>query len=60
MEVLDITIATVALRHIAGALAASLDQSTWILTSYSVANAILVPISGWLATVIGRKRFYML
>jgi MFS transporter, DHA2 family, multidrug resistance protein len=60
MEVLDITIATVALRHIAGALAASLDQSTWILTSYLVANAIIVPISGWLAAVIGRKRFYML
>lgn len=60
MEVLDISIANVALRHIAGSVAASYDESTWILTSYLVANAIVLPISGWLATVIGRKRFYML
>lgn len=59
MEVLDITIANVALRNIAGNLSASLDQSTWILTSYMVANAVILPISGWLATVVGRKRFYM-
>jgi MFS transporter, DHA2 family, multidrug resistance protein len=59
MEVLDTTIANVALRHIAGSLAASQDQSTYILTSYLVSNAIIVPISGWLATVVGRKRFYM-
>jgi len=59
MEVLDITIANVALRHIAGSLSASYDQSTWILTSYLVANAVVLPMSGWLATVIGRKRFYM-
>lgn len=59
MEVLDITIANVALRHIAGSLAASYDQSTWILTSYLIANAVVLPMSGWLATVIGRKRFYM-
>ncbi len=60
MEVLDTSIANVALRHIAGSLAASIDESTWVLTSYLVSNAIILPISGWLATVIGRKRFYML
>jgi DHA2 family multidrug resistance protein len=60
MEVLDTTIANVALRHIAGSLAASQDESTWILTSYLVSNAIVLPISGWLASVIGRKRFYMI
>src|SRR6201999_897766 len=59
MEVLDVTIVNVALRHIAGSLAASLDESTWIVTSYLVSNAIVLPISGWLANVIGRKRFYM-
>ena len=59
MEVLDTSIANVSLRHIAGSLAASLDESTWVLTSYLVANAIVLPICGWLATVIGRKRFYM-
>jgi DHA2 family multidrug resistance protein len=60
MEVLDTTIANVSLRHIAGSLAISQDQSTYILTSYLVSNAIVVPISGWLATVIGRKRFYLI
>ncbi len=59
MEVLDTTIVNVSLRHIAGDLAISLDESTWILTSYLISNAIVLPISGWLATVIGRKRFYM-
>ena len=59
MEVLDTTIANVALRHIAGSLGAGQDESTYILTSYLVANAIVLPISGWLANVIGRKRFYM-
>jgi MFS transporter, DHA2 family, multidrug resistance protein len=59
MEVLDTTIANVALRHIAGGLAASEDEATWILTSYLVSNAIVLPISGWLSNVIGRKRFYM-
>jgi DHA2 family multidrug resistance protein len=59
MEVLDTTIANVALRHIAGSLGASLDQSTYVTTSYLVSNAIVLPISGWLASVIGRKRFYM-
>src|SRR4051812_37426390 len=59
MEVLDTSIANVSLRHIAGNLAASYDQSTWVLTSYLVANAIVLPISGWLASVFGRKQFYM-
>jgi DHA2 family multidrug resistance protein len=59
MEVLDVTIVNVALRHMAGSLAISLDESTWIVTSYLVSNAIVLPISGWLANVIGRKRFYM-
>lgn len=59
MEVLDVTIVNVALRHMSGSLAISLDESTWIVTSYLVSNAIVLPISGWLANVIGRKRFYM-
>ena len=59
MEVLDTSIANVALAHIAGNLSASMDESTWVLTSYLVSNAVILPISGWLATVIGRKRFYM-
>jgi len=59
MEVLDVTIVNVSLRHIAGSVAASLDESTWIVTSYLVSNAIVLPVSGWLANVIGRKRFYM-
>lgn len=59
MEVLDIAIANVSLQHIAGGLAASYDESTWILTSYLVANAVVLPISGWLANIAGRKRFYM-
>lgn len=60
MEVLDTTIANVALRYIAGSLAVGLDESTYIVTSYLVANAIVLSISGWLSTVIGRKRFYMM
>ena len=59
MEVLDSTIANVSLRHIAGSLGASQEESTWILTSYLVSNAIILPISGWLANMLGRKRFYM-
>jgi DHA2 family multidrug resistance protein len=59
MEVMDTSIANVSLRYIAGSVAASQDESTWVLTSYLVSNAIVVPISGWLASVIGRKRFYM-
>ena len=60
MEVLDTSIANVALPHIAGGLAASQDESTWVLTSYLVSNAIVLPISGWLSDTIGRKRFYMI
>src|SRR5580700_9932428 len=59
MEVLDTSIANVALPHIAGNLSASADESTWVLTSYLVSNAIILPLSGWLSSVIGRKRFYM-
>src|SRR6201986_5332039 len=59
MEVMDTSIANVALRHIAGDLGAGLSESTWVLTSYLVSNAIILPISGWLASVRGRKRFYM-
>jgi DHA2 family multidrug resistance protein len=60
MEVLDTSIANVALPYIAGNLAASNDDSTWVLTSYLVSNAIVLPISGWIAGVFGRKRFFML
>ena len=59
MEVLDSSIANVALPHIAGTLGASTDESTWVLTSYLVSAAIVLPMSGWLSNVIGRKRFYM-
>lgn len=59
MEGLDSSIANVALPHIAGSLGASYDEATWILTSYLVSNAIILPISGWIANRIGRKRFYM-
>jgi MFS transporter, DHA2 family, multidrug resistance protein len=59
MEVLDTSIANVALPYMAGNLGASNDQSTWVLTSYLVSNAIILPISGWLAGTLGRKRFFM-
>jgi DHA2 family multidrug resistance protein len=59
MEVLDTSIANVALPHIAGGLSAGQDESTWVLTSYLISNAIVLPMSGWLTTIIGRKRFYM-
>jgi DHA2 family multidrug resistance protein len=59
MEVLDTSIANVALPYMAGSLGASNDQSTWVLTSYLVSNAIVLPISGWLAGALGRKRFFM-
>src|SRR3974390_2581219 len=59
MEVLDTSIANVALPHIAGNLSASADESTWVLTSYLVSNAIILPLSGWMSSLIGRKRFYM-
>jgi DHA2 family multidrug resistance protein len=59
MEVLDTSIANVALPHIAGNLGASNDESTWVLTSYLVSNAIVLPISGWLVGWLGRKRFFL-
>src|ERR1700724_594872 len=59
MEVLDTSIANVALPYMAGNLGASNDQSTWVLTSYLVSNAIILPISGWLAGALGRKRVFM-
>lgn len=60
MEALDSSIANVALPHIAGSLASSQDESTWVLTSYLVSNAVVLPISGWISNRIGRKRFYMI
>ena len=60
MEVLDTSIANVALVHIGGGLAVSYDEATWVITSYLIANAIIIPCSGWLSTVLGRKRYYML
>jgi DHA2 family multidrug resistance protein len=59
MEDLDTSVANVALPHIAGNLSASTDESTWVLTSYLVANAIILPMGGWFSMLIGRKRFYM-
>ena len=59
MEVLDTSVANVALPHIAGSLSAGQDEATWVLTSYLVSNAIVLPMSGWFSALIGRKRFYM-
>src|SRR2546428_4915695 len=59
MEVMDTSIANVALPHIAGGLSAGVDESTWVLTSYLVSNAVVLPISAWLSSRFGRKRFYM-
>ncbi|MGI4855025.1 MAG: MFS transporter, partial [Janthinobacterium lividum] len=59
MEVLDTSIANVALPHMAGSLGASQDEATWVITSYLVANAIILPASAYLTTFIGRKKFYM-
>jgi len=60
LEVLDTSVANVALPYIAGDLGASYDDSTWVLTSYLAANAIVLPVSGWLAEVMGRKRYFIL
>jgi len=59
MEVLDTSIANVALPHIAGSLSAGIDESTWVLTSYLVSNAIVLPLTGWFSRIFGRKSFYM-
>jgi DHA2 family multidrug resistance protein len=60
MEVLDSSIANVALPHIAGGLGATQDEATWVLTSYLVANAVILPAGAYMTTFIGRKRFYMI
>src|SRR6202165_3908180 len=59
MEVLDTTVVNVSLPHIAGSLSATIDEATWVLTSYLVANAIILPMTGWLASFLGRKRLLM-
>src|SRR5277367_5080856 len=60
MEILDTTIVNVALPHIAGSLSISSDDATWALTSYLVANGIVLTISGWLGKVFGRKRYFLI
>src|ERR1700742_5166315 len=60
MEVLDTTIVNVALPHIAGSLSSSSDEATWALTSYLVANGIVLTISGWLSDLFGRKRYFII
>lgn len=60
MEIIDTTVVNVALPHMAGSLSAGVDEATWVLTSYLVSNAIVLPITGWLAALFGRKRFLML
>lgn len=60
MEVLDSSIANVALPHIAGSVGATYEEATWVLTSYLVSSAIVLPVSGWLSTVFGRKRFSLI
>src|ERR1700683_879594 len=60
MEVLDTTVVNVSLPHIAGSLSATVDEATWTLTSYLVANAIILPITGWLSNYFGRKRMLMM
>jgi DHA2 family multidrug resistance protein len=57
IEIMDISVVNVSLPHIQGSLSAGLDEVTWILTSYLVSNAIIIPISGWLAGIFGRKRY---
>jgi MFS transporter, DHA2 family, multidrug resistance protein len=59
MEVLDTSVANVSLPHIAGNLSAGVDESTWVLTSYLVSNAIVLPLTGWFSTMFGRKRFFI-
>ena len=59
LEVLDMTIANVALDHIRGSLSAGVDEAAWVMTSYIVGNAIVIPLTGWLSSVFGRKRFFL-
>src|SRR5258706_5852323 len=60
MEVLDTTVVNVSLPHIAGSLSVTIDEATWVLTSYLVANAIILPMTGWLASMLGRKPLLIL
>ena len=60
MEVLDTTIAVVALRYIAGGLSATVDDGEWVITSYLAANAIILPITGWLIARLGRRNYFLL
>src|SRR5271156_5207769 len=60
MEVLDTTIAVVALRYIAGGLSATVDDGEWVITSYLAANAIILPITGWLSARLGRRNYFLL
>ena len=59
MEVLDTSVVNVSLPHMAGSLSSSVDEATWVLTSYIVANAIVLPITGWLSNYFGRKRLLL-
>src|SRR3954469_23990959 len=59
MEVLDTTVVNVSLPHISGSLSSTTDEATWTLTSYLVANAIILPMTGWLANQFGRKRLLL-
>src|SRR5437899_8103354 len=59
MELLDTAVANVSLPHIAGGMATSYDETTWVLTSYLIANAVVLPMSAWLSRVFGRKNYYM-
>ena len=60
MEIIDTTVVNVALPHMAGSLSAGVDEVTWVLTAYLVSNAIVLPITGWLSALFGRKRFLMI
>ena len=59
IEILDTSVANVALPHIQGSLSASQDEVTWVLTSYLVSNAVIIPMSGWFARIIGRKKYLL-
>jgi DHA2 family multidrug resistance protein len=60
MQVLDVTVINVALPHMQGSLSAGVDEISWVLTSYLAANAVILPATGWLASVLGRKRFFLI
>ena len=60
MQVLDVTVINVALPHMQGSLSAGVDEISWVLTSYLAANAVVLPATGWLAGILGRKRFFLL